>query len=101
VRGGPGDTGGGIDIDGGVGANGGGGVDIDGGGGGAGLDGVVRIGKFTGNVLLSRVGGALSFFGNAAAVRPTITGSRGANAALASLLTEGDTLGLWTDSTVV
>lgn len=30
---------------------------------------------------------------------PTITGSRGGNAALASLLTEGATIGLWVDGT--
>lgn len=41
----------------------------------------------------------LGFYGATAAVKPTITGSRGANAALASLLTELATLGLLTDST--
>lgn len=41
----------------------------------------------------------LGFYGNAPAARPTITGSRGGNAALASLLTQLQTLGLITDGT--
>lgn len=41
----------------------------------------------------------LSFFGATCAAKPTITGSRGGNAALASLLTELATLGLITDGT--
>lgn len=49
-----------------------------------------------------RVGtAALGFYGAAPAAKPTITGSRGANVALADLLAELDTLGLITDSTVV
>lgn len=43
----------------------------------------------------------VGFFGATPIARPTITGSRGANAALASLLTQGATLGLWVDSTTV
>lgn len=43
--------------------------------------------------------GQLSFFGAALTSKPTITGSRGANAALADLLTKLATLGLITDST--
>jgi len=41
---------------------------------------------------------ALGFFGVAPATRPDVTGSRGGNAALASLLTALATLGLITDS---
>jgi len=41
----------------------------------------------------------MGFFGSAASAKPTITGSRGGNAALASLLTALDGLGLITDST--
>jgi hypothetical protein len=42
----------------------------------------------------------VGFYGVAPIARPNITGSRGGNAALASLLTQGALLGLWTDSTV-
>lgn len=41
----------------------------------------------------------IGFFAAAATTKPTITGSRAGNAALASLLTAGATLGLWIDST--
>jgi hypothetical protein len=41
----------------------------------------------------------LGFFGAAPIARPSITGSRGGNAALASLLTQGASLGLWIDNT--
>lgn len=41
----------------------------------------------------------LGFFNVAPIARPTITGSRGGNAALASLLTQGALLGLWIDTT--
>lgn len=44
-------------------------------------------------------GGGVGFFGNAPAIKPTITGSRGGNAALASLLTGLAGMGLLTDST--
>lgn len=43
--------------------------------------------------------GKLGFFTTPAVTKPAITGSRGGNAALASLLTAGATLGLWTDNT--
>lgn len=43
--------------------------------------------------------GAVGFFGAGGVTRPTITGSRGGNAALASLLTALSQLGLITDST--
>lgn len=42
---------------------------------------------------------AIGFNGSAAIAKPTITGSRGGNVALASLLTALDTYGLITDST--
>lgn len=41
----------------------------------------------------------IGFFGEAAIARPDITGSRGGNAALASLLSQLDQMGLVTDST--
>lgn len=46
-----------------------------------------------------KVKGNIGFFNTSPGSKPTITGSRGSNAALASLLTAGATLGLWTDST--
>ena len=45
-----------------------------------------------------RLDGNIGFYGAAPAAKPTVTGSRGANAALASLLTALATLGLITDS---
>jgi hypothetical protein len=45
--------------------------------------------------------GAVGFFGAGGVTRPTVTGSRGANAALASLLTALAQLGLVTDNTTV
>ncbi len=45
--------------------------------------------------------GSVGFFGAGGVTRPNITGSRGANAALASLLTSLAQLGLVTDSTTV
>lgn len=45
------------------------------------------------------LGTTLGFYGATAASKPTVTGSRGGNAALASLLTALSTLGLVTDST--
>lgn len=44
------------------------------------------------------VAGSIGFYGATPGAKPTITGSRGANAALASLLTALATLGLLTDS---
>ncbi len=59
----------------------------------------------TGNILLDATGDDitltslnLGFYGATAAPKPTITGSRAGNAALADLLTELATLGLITDS---
>lgn len=43
--------------------------------------------------------GYMGFYGTAPIVKPTITGSKGGNAALASLLTQLSNLGLITDST--
>ena len=51
------------------------------------------------NVKLGSTGGNVGFYGATAAAKPAITGSRGGNAALASLLTALATLGLITDST--
>jgi hypothetical protein len=48
---------------------------------------------------LRHLGTTLGFYGATAATKPTVTGSRGGNAALASLLTSLATLGLLTDST--
>lgn len=45
------------------------------------------------------LGGSLGFYNATAISKPTITGSRGGNAALASFLTEAQNLGLITDST--
>jgi hypothetical protein len=50
------------------------------------------------NVQVSWDGGKIGFFDALAASKPTVTGSRGGNAALASLLTALATLGLVTDS---
>ena len=53
----------------------------------------------TGNALINFAADKLGFFGAAASAKPTITGSRGANAALADLLTKLATLGIITDGT--
>jgi hypothetical protein len=66
-----------------------------------------EIGQPSGEIVLNvgstralRVsGGALGFFNGSPVAKPTITGSRGGNAALASLLTNLAGLGLITDST--
>jgi hypothetical protein len=52
----------------------------------------------TGELNLSDTGQKLGFFGATAVVKPTVTGSKGANAALASLLTALANFGLLTDS---
>jgi hypothetical protein len=108
VRGGASGTGGGtgakggnVVIEGGPGTDDGGGVTINGGTGGVGGVGDILVGDTLGDVILSRAGGKMSHFGVAPILRPDITGSRGAIAALADLLTKGASLGLWTDSTVV
>jgi hypothetical protein len=57
--------------------------------------------SLTENLTLTSVGASprMGVFGAAAVAKPVITGSRGGNAALASLLTQGATVGYWTDST--
>lgn len=59
--------------------------------------------RVAGGAAAIRVGGAnglaLSFYGGVPETQPTVTGSRGGNAALASLLTELATLGLIVDGT--
>lgn len=49
-------------------------------------------------IVLGKSGGALGFYGTTAASKPTVTGSKASNAALASLLTSLATLGILTDS---
>jgi hypothetical protein len=49
--------------------------------------------------LIIGAAGELGFFGSSAVAKPTVSGSRGGNAALASLLTALANLGLVTDST--
>lgn len=65
-------------------------------------------GKGTGGVNLVDGGAAtkfrinttgIGFYGTTPVAKPSVTGSRGGNAALASLLTAGANMGLWTDST--
>ena len=51
------------------------------------------------SLMLRHLGTTLGFYGAAAVTKPAVTGSRGANAALASLLTSLATLGLITDNT--
>jgi len=46
-----------------------------------------------------KVVGNIGFYNTAPQAKPTITGSRDGNAAVASLLTELETLGLLTDGT--
>lgn len=48
-----------------------------------------------------QVGGSVGFYGTAATAKQTVSGSRGGNAALASLLTALSTIGLVTDSSTV
>lgn len=49
--------------------------------------------------MISVIGNTMGFYGSAPIAKPTITGSRGGNAALASLLTNLASLGLIIDST--
>lgn len=73
---------------------------------GSGTPGELKLGwdnsaaAFQENLRLGSDGSAAmtGFFGATPAVKPTVTGSRGGNAALADLLTELATLGLLTDS---
>ena len=51
------------------------------------------------NLSLGTSSANIAFFGGTSQAKPTITGSRGSNAALTSLLTQLEALGLITDST--
>ncbi len=53
----------------------------------------------SGTTFLTLRDGAMGFFGSSGTSRPTVTGSRGGNSALASLLSALNTLGLIADST--
>lgn len=71
---------------------------------GASIDNPLTITRSTGvtNILraaLAAGGGTLSFYGASLQTKPTVTGAKGGNAALTSLLTILATLGLLTDST--
>lgn len=69
--------------------------------GGGGTPGIASMKNAAGTDLI-QVGGAadgVGFNGTAPIAKPAISGSRGGNAALASLITAGAALGLWTDST--
>jgi hypothetical protein len=64
------------------------------------IDGTTAVALEISNVdrvLVNQTG--IGFFNTTPVAQPDITGSRGGNAALASLLTAGANLGLWTDST--
>lgn len=63
----------------------------------AGLSGTAD--SYSTNVMFQALGNKLAFNGATPITKPTVTGSRGGNAALASLLTALATLGLITDST--
>ncbi len=63
---------------------------------GAGADGVLTMGSGTTQIEID--GTKIGFFTVTPITRPDVTGSRGANAALASVLTELENLGLITDS---
>lgn len=54
--------------------------------------------ELDGNVILAGASDQVGFYGSSGIIKPTITGSRGGNAALASLLTELEGMGLITDS---
>jgi hypothetical protein len=58
----------------------------------------IDIGTGTGTKI-GGIGSVMAFYGNTPIARPAVTGSRGGNAALASLLTQLAALGLVTDST--
>jgi hypothetical protein len=55
--------------------------------------------QFAQELFHANASGAVGFFGVGPVTKPTVTGSRGGNAALASLLTQLAALGLITDST--
>jgi hypothetical protein len=63
------------------------------------IDGLAVNMRASGTVRLTVDGTGIGFFGTTPAAKQTVTGSRGGNAALASLLTALSTAGLITDST--
>jgi hypothetical protein len=63
------------------------------------LGAMLTLTRSDGAVVLGRSGGKHGFYGGAAVAKPTVSGSRGGNAALASLLTALDSLKLITNST--
>jgi len=65
------------------------------------IDGLAVNMRASGTVRLTVDGTGIGFFGTTPAAKQTVTGSRGGNAALASLLTALSTTGLITDSTTV
>ena len=58
--------------------------------------GVINLGAGVSDI---KIDGNVGLYGSDPGAKPNITGSRGGNAALASLLTQGATVGYWTDST--
>lgn len=62
-------------------------------------DDLIVYGKGTGSIILGLAGNKLGFFQAAGTTKQTITGSRGGNAALASLLTALAAYGIITDGT--
>lgn len=70
-------------------------------GGSASANGILAFQTFSSSLFspIAIQGDKVGFYGNVPAVRPTVTGSRGGNAALASLLTQLQVLGLITDGT--
>lgn len=60
---------------------------------------IILYGKGTGAAILGLSGGKIAFFQGAGALKQTVTGSRGGNAALASLLTALAAYGIITDGT--
>jgi hypothetical protein len=69
------------------------------GGLGATVNGSALIQQPNGTTAITVTTAGLSFWGGAAAVAPSVTGSRGGNAALASLLTQLANMGLITNNT--
>lgn len=65
---------------------------------GGGLDGSIQLKNAAGTKVFEIDSTGLGFFNHATGGKPTVTGSRGGNAALASLLTALSGLGLLTDS---
>lgn len=66
---------------------------------GTAIAGFKGVGQFEAVQDFKHSGTNFGIFNTTPTTKPTITGSRGGNVALASLLTGGASLGLWTDST--